>query len=409
MIPKMTGAHVFFVNLEPVIDHVAPVAYTLARTDPRRVMIVCLNPLYDIAKDYRLRFLLRDAGVRSFYVDEIHLPLFLKHRLWRMYLCLPRTLLRRRRRKEWQHLFNACVDLTARQARGLIKSLSPLSVTVDDGMPLSSVDAISRATHAFQVPLVQLQNGLQMTRVSPQPFADFSLHDYSLIPHRLLDSRRDDNNRLRALGSPRYCAQWQEILSKELWEQYPDAVLPQEENKLKVLILEKGPEGFIEEHPTIRCLMRLDFAQVIFKKKPRVTMPTKLFGVGFDSFPTNRLILWADVVICLSTSVVMDVFHHGKILLCPKYVYPYERGLFEDYQIGWVVHSLEELLEALKRIHENRHIELYARERVKDFYKAVVCNSEPEADILERYADFYSSITRGPMGLRQEVNQVCST
>ena len=64
--------HVFFVQLEPDIEHITPIVYKLTKENPGSAMIVCTNVLYDIKSDYRLRYLRDVLNVKVAYMHHVH-------------------------------------------------------------------------------------------------------------------------------------------------------------------------------------------------------------------------------------------------------------------------------------------------------------------------------------------------
>ena len=56
--------HLFFIQLDPDIDYIAPIVYKLAKSDANNVMVICFNPLHNISNDYRLQYLINDLNVR---------------------------------------------------------------------------------------------------------------------------------------------------------------------------------------------------------------------------------------------------------------------------------------------------------------------------------------------------------
>jgi hypothetical protein len=97
---------------------------------------------------------------------------------------------------------------------------------------------------------------------------------------------------------------------------YPGDMIRTDPAKLNVLILGRHTKRFYQDHSTVRLIAGLDFVNVVFKSRPRVVVPRKVYEmVGYNSFPSARLIQWADVVICSISSVILDVLYYDKPLV----------------------------------------------------------------------------------------------
>jgi hypothetical protein len=64
----------FFAGHFNDIDHLSPVAYKLAESGLARPIMLITDPLYDIANDYRLRYLRERHGIPVTYVHNFHAP-----------------------------------------------------------------------------------------------------------------------------------------------------------------------------------------------------------------------------------------------------------------------------------------------------------------------------------------------
>ena len=75
--------HLFFIRHFNDVDHITPIVWKMNRCN-HPVAVYCLNPMYDLNGDYRLRFL-KQLGVHvNFIYDEFYQELGLKHRKLRL-------------------------------------------------------------------------------------------------------------------------------------------------------------------------------------------------------------------------------------------------------------------------------------------------------------------------------------
>ena len=57
--------HLFFIQLDPDIDYIAPIVYKLAKSDANNVMVICFNPLHNISNEHKNNYGLMQIDQRG--------------------------------------------------------------------------------------------------------------------------------------------------------------------------------------------------------------------------------------------------------------------------------------------------------------------------------------------------------
>ena len=399
---KMSGIksamYVLFIQLEPDIDHMAPIAYRLAREHPGRVEMVCTNAVWDIDNDYRIKFLRAECGVRVDYIHKVFEGSFLPLRIMRCLLRLPGLILRLVPDAAWKAFYFRITGRVIRPAAAgnHFQAVNARCIIVDEAQPKDNLSAIHAAAQSLDVPVVMIQtaNGVLKKKEGSGPIS-FTGADYMILPNNLASWYRVDAPGIRILGCMRYCAGWQETNSRLVERAYPGKELPDEPGKLKVLILGRFTKNFLKNHDTVRRVAGLRFVSCIFKSRPRVLAPRKVYELNdFNIYPSARLIQWADVVVCSITSVALDVLYYGKTLIYAKYLAPDESATFEDFGACWMVNSEEELAQALAAIHQDRACRSYGSDEINRFFSHAIYAGNQHSEVLAGYVEFLDSTGR---------------
>ena len=194
--------------------------------------------------------------------------------------------------------------------------------------------------------------------------------------------------KLAVLGSARFCREWQEIY----WKIVPIARTYRGklgEDKLKVVHMDHHFRYRINVKDvleTARKLASLDFVDFVVKpstgSREAMSSP-KLYDVAKvdNETPSVELIRWADVVMCTTLSICLEILLQGKIFLYPKYFHQNEM-LFDETGACFTVTSYAELEAILRRIASERHVALYPQEKVDAFLTEVVSGGVEDWDVL---------------------------
>lgn len=389
--------YVFFVQLEPDIDHIAPIAYRLAKERPGHVTIVSTNILWDIEADYRLRDLHTVHQVPIAYIHRLGGGRYLGFAAMELLLRLPRWALRAIPSALWSAFYFKVSGsvVTADGATSYLRSIGARAVVVDDAQPNAA--AIFAATQRLGIPMVTVQTAncvlVPSQSESPAPLADT---DYMVIPNTLTQPYVSDT-RIKVLGCMRYCREWQEVNTRLLSQSFPGEDLPDEIDKLKVLVFGWAGRDFDADHSTVRNLAKLNYVELIFKARPRTTTPRKIYEFNYTRYPSARLIMWADVVVTSVTSIALDALHHDKTLIYLKYISPEDTATFESYDAVWTVNTETEFFDALETLRKEPNYRPYDSNNVHRFVEDAVYAGDQEKDVLGQHAGFLTDLVEHPL------------
>ena len=243
----------------------------------------------------------------------------------------------------------------------------------------------------MQLPLIFMQTGNVTLKIKENAlFSDYMDSIDKIIPNTLrYPDNKTTDNKVHVLGCARFNNEWQDINHQLLIKAFP--CIPNESNrrKLKILMFGLGWINFDAKHHLAKQIKELDFVDLIFKDKPRVNKPSKVFGIDANAIPSTRLIHWADIVISPMTSMVFDILYYQKPFLYLKYLMPNESATFEDYGACIMIHSQEALLDYIHAIYQNKVVVLTDKENIAQYIKNAVYLNKENYDVLKAYVDFY--------------------
>lgn len=226
-------------------------------------------------------------------------------------------------------------------------------------------------------------------RLDADTFAHF---DYVVCPNNIrrkaLNESGVSDSRLRVLGSLRFNRAWSDRLLT-VFPPKPD----RSAGRLKVAYFDvMEPQRYEPTIAALRRLASLSFVDLAIQPKlltrpenPQRTLPA-LFPDQIDWTHPSQLCQWADVVIGVSTSVIVEALVRGRHLIWPKYLDPDPLALEEAG--AWVARSEDDLLTLVESLHEDR---TKSCPDSSAFLTDLVCGGQSEGRVVEGYRDFLVS------------------
>jgi len=374
----------FFIRTFNDVDHIVPIVYKLAEYGERTIWVFCLNPSFDIKNDFHLKFLREKF-------DNV--------RVEHIYYYAERNYAQISENGVNQHF------LTDAMAKKLLKELDATVLVFDYliDSAQSMADSLINAAKQLSIPTIGVPPGLPIFSEGYRPDIDFYRRevrtelDYNIVPHHIDADYRIDHGfkaeRIRVLGSARFCKEWRNILYNIL----PTDMLPDSGNRkrLKVVYMERGADlhGKYREviEKTIVKISHLDFVHFVIKPHTRAEK------VHFKGIPDSveiagninslNLIKWADVVIGTNSSILIEALLQDKILFYPKYFHK-DKMIFHDMNACWSVNNYGELEEALKKIFSGNFSKPYTKQDVDRLIETVVYGGQRDRDVLGEYIQF---------------------
>ena len=412
------------------IDHLAPVAWKL-KMDGHSVAVYCMNPRYDIESDYRLQFLKR-LGMSVSHLSNA----FGRHRdpIYKILCHLSQkcfdiqnkfatqeTADRKRPREAFGEFFGNVgwlfykmrrkIYYNACWARSILARSKAQAICFDYVMPnLYVVDIFMRAAKKMSIPIIALPHGIQVyTNAEPKPKSmdsrrstKFNRFDYVIAPNQLrkeiLVRSGIDEEKIIVLGSARYCREWLD---------QNKIILPNTMNtvgsgngKLKVILMPSKPHARLDvERMLSTCAMLADLAEVHAMIKPHTRSKghKELFVdiplTDASQIPTAELLEWADVLLVVASSVILETLMKGKPALYLKYLHP-NTTLFEEMGACWVIHDEAELKNALLSLSSDKNSVPYTEDNVNKLLTEVVYGGKRERAVLAAYENFLLKVCR---------------
>ena len=375
--------HLFFIQLDPDIDYIAPIVYKLAKSDANNVMVICFNPLHNISNDYRLQYLINDLNVRIMHLHQINkiINLVCSPVFW-MIRALPIDI------REKFHARITAIIIKKKWFELFLQRLNPYSITVDEVIPNHAKFIVDLANNINSTTIV-VPTGVNILNDTEIVVNNSGCYfDYKIVaPNTIPSQNTEEIGVLLRMNFPRYSEEWQGINKKllnSIKDKYP---LPDEMGKLKIVIFGRPQIKFENDHSLVKKIARESNITLVFKGKPRA-----LKGGEYDKYPSALLIRWADVVITSITSVILDILYYKKIFIYPKYLAPNDYAEFEDYNICLNVKTEDELMDTLGKILEDRKYGKNKEKRVNEYYNSMVYINQQKVALAE-FAAFYKTLT----------------
>jgi len=429
----------FFVHRFNDIDHFTPVVYRMAKDTREKIMVLCLNPSYDIENDFRLNFLKKSDNVSIDYLYNIYKPSI----LFRVFNFLPRShsgriiedlkILLKRLRQRKRPFYPDAYRLTCRVIRGFmnrfdvfnrfilkhygykwvfetVEYFEPSVLVFDHAATtrLYNVRAFWDVAKKRNIPTISLPHGIPLfirhSKDYDRSKRDYINNecDYIVFQHRWW---RDecvefglDSSKTAILGIARHCQEWQEVLIRIVQE---DSSLKEKgKGKLKVVYMDSGPDRYHEYkiivQDAIDRISVLDFVHFIYKPHTR---RNKVHLQVSDSVEIARdvnsvdLIKWADVIVGMHSSIMIEALQQDKVYISSKH-FRKRKMIYEEYGACWVVNSNDELIQALERLNKDRSLEPYSKQSVDRFVTDVIYNGIKGMDVLGAHKDFILNIAK---------------
>jgi hypothetical protein len=291
-----------------------------------------------------------------------------------------------------------------RWARSTLEFTNAQAVCFDYVMPqLYVVGAFLRAAKELSIPVLALPHGIQMyTNDVSKPkstetrrFTKFDHFDYIIATNK---SRKDlliksgvAEDKISVLGSARYCRTWMEQNDKIV----PKAAgkFIESSEKLKVVLMPSKPQcRFDLERMFASCQLIAGLSGIEAVIKPH----TRMRNVDqFGNYPlpdvshilTADLCAWADVLLIVGSSVMVEMLMRDKPVLYLKYLHE-NTTLFEEMGACWTINDETELKNALSSLQADRNQILYCEESVAAFLSEVVYGGDSNRNVLDAYEQF---------------------
>ncbi len=419
--------YLFFVREFNDIDHITPIVWKLQQ-DNYPVAVFCLNPEYDLHADYRLRFL-RNQGVKVAYIfDEFSRNLGPTHRVMRFvgrtsfalanrldhhsrtFFSAGLATLQKYARKIGKKVYKRCrqkfYDIA--WARDIIEQSGARVVCFDHVNPNRYVvDILLTAAGEKSVPSIALPHGVFIYTNSfvrtgsseESRYEKFNRFDYIITQNKLradvLARAGVDKERISVMGSARYCREWmaqnKKILPRTM------KLVTKNSGRLKVVFMTTRFAYRIDVErmlKTFDLLSEIEGMEIVVKPHTRSGQEAQVYeNVPLSNvyeYSSVELCEWADVMLVIGSSILIETLVQGKPVLYLKYLHE-NTTEYEELGACWTIHDEAELKDALLSLQSNEADLPYTEENSNRFLSEIIYGGRGERDVLGDYENFIVS------------------
>jgi hypothetical protein len=416
--------YLFFIREFNDIDHMTPIVWKMRR-DNYPVAVYCLNPEYDLQNDYRLLFL-KQLGIKvSFVCDEFGQALGLWHRIIRL---IGRTCfaivnkINHHSRSSFSDAFAAlrrcalkigkkCYKRSREKfynvswARNILEQSGAQALSFDHINPDRYIAEIFlRAATEKSIPTLALPHGVfiytnnfvRTGSAEEDRYDKFNRFDYIITQNELrkevLVRAGVQREKIFVLGSARYCNEWMTLNTSILPRTMK--LNPETPGRLKAVFMTTRFVYRIDVErmlKTFDLLSELEGIEMVVKPHTRTGKEAKVYEniplTNVAEFSSVELCKWADVVLAIGSSIIIEPLKQGKPVLYLKYLHE-NTTQYEELGACWTIHDEDELKDALRSLQDNRTKVPYTDENVNRFLSEIIYGGRGERDVLGDYESF---------------------
>ncbi|MGD9013325.1 MAG: hypothetical protein PVF62_13065 [Desulfobacterales bacterium] len=421
--------YLFFIRHFNDIDHFTPIIWRMHR-DGYPVAVYCMNPDYDIHSDYRLQFL-RGLGIKvtSLY-DEFTRHLGFLHRVLRFIsqtgFAIARRLDASAAAYKWvaklqQRFHKIGVRYYKRNrkrfynsawARQIIEQTQAQALCFDWVAPWRFVvDAFMRCAREMSIPVLSLPHGVLIytnediktgSIDQERNFKKFNRYDAIAVQNSLFKETIIKSgiasDKIFVLGSARYCDEWVGQ-NKKILPRLKN-LQPQNNMALKVVFMTTRPNYKIHVErmlKTFDVLSKLTGIKVVIKPHTRSGEEAKIYEnlaiANVSGISSVELCEWADVMLVIGSSILIETLLQGKPVLYLKYLHE-NTTLYEEIGACWTVQNDNELSEALLALQTHKNQVPYSQAQVDRFLSEIIYGGLKKRDVLGDYEQFIVNTAR---------------
>ena len=416
--------YLFFVRHFNDIDHFTPIVWKMHK-DNYPVAVYCMNPEYDIQSDYRLQFL-GDEGVKvDFLYNDFEQSLGLLQRIVR-FLFISTLAIERKLISDLQsqlsflsrpfgrlagkigsrlYKFARRRFYNINWARDLLEQSGAQALCFDWIRPHKYVvDVLLKVAKEMSIPTLSLPHGVFLytndsVRIAPRGemrFEKYYRYDYIIVQNKLfkeiISKSGIDKEKIFVLGSARYCNEWMEqnrkIIPRKIESNNGNA------EKLKIVLMTTRPQYRINVERMVKTfdiLSNFSEIETVIKPHTRSGDEAKMYEnvplSNVSELSSVELCEWADVVLVIASSIIIEALAQGKPALYLKYLHE-NITEYEEFGACWTIHDENELQDALMSLRDGKRDVPYTDQNVKRWLAEIISGGKSERDVLKDYKDF---------------------
>ena len=422
--------YLFFVRAFNDIDHITPIVWKMSM-DKYPVSVYCIDPEYDIDNDYRLNFL-KELGVKVDYIyNEYDRELGLLHQIMRFIFLKSFAIARgwnSEHRKGLAVLRNICGNLVQAVGFKLFKLTKKrfygtrwaLNILEQSGAKALCFDhvrlkqyiigSLLEAAAKLSVPTLALPHGVylytndlvKVELTEESRYDKFNRFNYIVVQNKLrkevLARSGVKGEKIFVLGSARYCDEWMSQYGKIL----PRMLKSHGESagKLKVVFMTTRPAYRIDVERMLRTfemLSRLDGIEVVVKPHTRTGTEAHIYDnsplADVSDVSSVELCEWADVMLVIGSSIIIEALTRGKPALYLKYLHE-NTTEYEAFEACWIINGETELQDGLLLLRDGKGNVPYTDDNVNKWLAEIIYGGRSVRDVLSDYEEFIVNSAR---------------
>jgi hypothetical protein len=393
--------------------------------DNHPVAVYCLNPEYDLQRDYRLQFL-KQLGIEVSYIfDEFVHTLGLQYGIIRFIgktcfnvvnkldhhsrssipgiVATVRRIAQKIGKKSFKrsraHFYNLA------WARDFLEQSGAQVLCFDHINPDRFIAEIFLTAAAEKsIPTIALPHGVfiytnNFVRIGSDEadrYDKFNRFDYIITQNELrknvLARAGVHAEKIFVMGSARYCNEWMAQNKKIL----PRTMKKAAENsgRLKAVFMTTRFAYKIDVKRllnTFDLLAGFEGIEMVVKPHTRTGNEAKVYEniplTNVAEFSSVELCDWADVVLVIGSSILIEPLKQGKPVLYLKYLHE-NNTQYEEFGACWTIYNEAELKDALFSLQKDKTSVPYKNENVDQFLSEIINGGQDERDVLGDYESF---------------------
>lgn len=402
----------FFLRHNNDIDHITPVLYKWLSTQniPTDVIIISDKKFLN---DYRINYLKQYKNVNIYLLQD----LFKKYSIPYIFNCIyfkytteSDDIIKK------NSLIKSIVDKIIRRIANKLFNGVDKAIVVFDWISIYFVQQIVQIAKNKKFTTVSLPHGdwPYLNYLVTKEDLDYSCMDY-LKPLEIFNyiivanqstykryEKYHSEDKIKILGSSRYCDEWLDINSKLISSYNVDG----DKDKLKIVFFLRNecyPIFWEEVVRTIKLILQFPNIYLVVKHHPRNRIAKKITKKFLNLYPdmkknidknlkfiygevySSSLTKWADLVIDLGTSTTWESIKWNKPVLMLEYLHS-NYSTVAHYIKTSEIKCRDELYNSIKKLSENKNLKFYTSIERKKFINEII--DVPDNNILERYVQF---------------------
>jgi hypothetical protein len=266
------------------------------------------------------------------------------------------------------------------------------------------VEVLLRAAKEISIPTLALPHGVylytndlvKIDLTEDRVHKKYNRYDHVVVQNSLfkevISKSGVEREKIFVLGSTRYCNEWMEQYKKIL----PRVMKSSGENtdKLKVVFMTTRSRYRIKVKRTIRTfdmLSKLNKIEVLVKPHTRTGKDMGMYEnlplANVADISSVELCEWADVMLVVGSSIIIEALKLNKPVLYLKYLHENTME-YEEFGACWIIHDDAELQNALLSLKNTERKVPYTDEDVNRWLSEIIYGGRGERDVLKDYEEF---------------------